>query len=443
MLRRDNKVSSSPGFAHPLLLLVIVVVIAAAGFAGWRVYKNSGSSLPNVSSTGVKVTYDKQASQQLTNGKCTGAGAVSIGPPMPVDQTSFILPYGVVVGGHVTPIDHQYYNGLDPHALRDTYDVIAPANGTIVDIEHRGTKTDTPPHTVDIPSSDEYRIVMAHTCSFLTYVDLVTSLDNNVKSKLPAGWQPNGGSSGVDVPITKGEVIGHIGGQTLDFAVWDLSKPLNFVNPADYTAENWKQFTAPTSDYLDPVVKSAVTAKYVRTAAPIDGQVAYDIDGKLIGNWFLAGSGGYHASSNTATNYWAGHLSIAPDAIDPSVYIASIGNYSSYTTASASQQDTDSSGAIQLLIKSTTPDPATVGVSTGPVKYELVQKNYILPNGQLWDSSELQLGIKVMAPPVNDQIVATVMAQVTTTRTLKFEAFPGKTAAQVTTFDTSAKTYTR
>ena len=440
MLKKNNRNSSVFGFAHPLLLLLFVAVVAIIGFAGWRVFKNNGSSLPSISSNGSKVTYDKQASEQLTSGKCTGAGSVSIGPPMPVNQTSFILPYGMVVGGHVTPIDHQYYNGLDPHALRDTYDVIAPANGTIVDIEHRGSKTNTPPHSVDIPSSDEYRIVMAHTCSFLTYVDLVTSLDNNVKSKLPAGWQPNGSNSGVNVPITKGEVIGHIGGQTLDFAVWDLSKPLKgFVNPADYTAEGWKQFTAPTSNYLDPAIKSAVTAKYVRTATPIDGQVAYDIDGKLIGNWFLTGSGGYHASSNTATNYWVGHLSIAPDGIDPSVYIASIGNYSSYP----GQQDMDSSGAIQLLIKSATPDPATVGVSTGPVKYELVQKNYVLPNGQSWDNSELQLGVKVMPPPANDQIIATIMAQVTATRSLKFEAFPGKTAAQVTGFDAGAKTYSR
>src|SRR5579859_2085720 len=123
---------------------------------------------------------------------------------MPINQIGFVLPYGLVVGGHVTPVDHQYYNGLDPHALRDTYDVIAPADGTLVDIEHRGNNTNTPPHTVDVPSSDEYRLVMAHTCSFLTYVDLVTSLDNNIKSKLPTGWTPGRNNSGVNIPITKG-----------------------------------------------------------------------------------------------------------------------------------------------------------------------------------------------------------------------------------------------
>ena len=30
---------------------------------------------------------------------------------------------------------------------------------------------------------------------------------------------------------------------------------------------------------------------YVRTAEPISGKIDYDLDGKLIGNWFVAGSG--------------------------------------------------------------------------------------------------------------------------------------------------------
>jgi len=430
------------GFTHLLLFLLLLIVISVIGFTGYRVFsgKKGGPTLPSLSATGQTVVYDKKASMQLTNGKCSGAGSVNIGPPMPIDQTSFILPYGVVVGGHVTPIDHQYYNGLNPHALRDTYDVIAPANGTIVDIEHRGTKTNTPPHTVDVPSSDEYRLVMAHTCSFLTYVDLVTSLSDQVKSKLPAGWQPNGNSSGVDIPITKGEVIGHIGGQTLDFAVWDLSKPLKgFVNATDYSAEGWKQFTAPTSEYLDPSIKTQVLAKYIRSAAPIDGKIDYDIDGKLIGNWFQMGTGGYHASSNTVQNYWAGHLSLAPDAIDPSVYIASIGNYDSY--GGSSNVNSYSGGAEQFMIKDASPDPADVGQSNGLVRYELLQKQYVLPSGQVWDNASLTNGLK--AVPSNDQVTGTILAQLTGARTLKFEVFPSKTITQVSGFDRNAKIYTR
>ena len=428
------------GFSHVFILLAIVV-IAVVGFACWKVYKNN-KPLPTLSSSGSSVSYNQAESKTQTGGNCSGAGSVTIGPPMPLSQVSFILPYGAVVGGHVTPIDHQYYNGLDVHATRDTYEVIAPAAGQIVSIEHRGTKTNTPAGSVDIPSSDEYRIVMAHTCSFLTYVDLVTSLSPAVKSHLPANWDPLKGFSG-SIPITKGEVIGHIGGQTLDFAVWDLSKPLpGFISYADYTAENWKPYTAPPTAYMDAATKAAVIAKYVRTAAPVDGKIDYDKDGKLIGNWFQVGTGGYHAPSNKAQDYWNGHLSIAPDNIDPSIYNASIGNYGAYPGAVITTGDAgaNTDNSAQFMLVSATPDPATVGVSTGLVKYQLAIRSYILPSGLRWDQAEFAAGVKAVA---QGPAQATVLAQLTGTRTLKFEAFPGKTPAQVTGFDSHVTTYTR
>src|SRR5947209_2293013 len=141
------------GFGH-YVLIIIVLVVGVAGFAGWKVYRTHTKPLAMLDSAGHPVSYDKEASRQLTNGKCSGAGAVTLGAPMPIDQIGIVLPYGVVVGGHVTPIDHQYYWGLDNRALRDTYDVLAPGDGTIVSIGHRGNRTNTPPHTVNVPSSD-------------------------------------------------------------------------------------------------------------------------------------------------------------------------------------------------------------------------------------------------------------------------------------------------
>lgn len=434
---------SESGFAHPFLLLIFGAVIGVVGFAGWQVY-HTHKPLATKDAAGNTVTYDQQASRRLTNGNCSSAGSVKITSPMPISQVGYIEPYGLTVDGHVTPIDHQYYIGLNPRALRDTYDVVAPADGKIVDIEHRGSVANTPLHSVDIPSSDEYRLIMMHSCSFLTYVDLVTSLDNNVKSKLPAGWDPLHSGSGVNIPITKGEVIGHIGGQTLDFAVWDLSKPLKgFVDFAkDYqSAEGWKLFTAPTSDYLDSSIKSQVLAKYLRTAAPVDGKIDYDVDGKLVGNWFLQGSGGYHAQNNQAQNYWTGHLSIAPDFLDPSVYIASIGNYDLYPKPAGFRDTrTNVADAEQFVIKSASPVPAAVGINEGLVKYELAQKQYILSDGSSWNSSSFATGMKVK---IGDQVMGTILAQLTGTRSLKFEAFPSKTAAQVTAFDGDAKIYER
>jgi len=435
------------GFAHPIFLIFFILVLGVVGFAGWKVFQKN-KSLPTKTASGQTLIYDQVASRQLTDGHCSGAGSVAIGPPMPLDQVSFILPYGLVVGGHVTPVDHQYYNGLLANkSLRDTYDVIAPADGTLVSIQHRGSKVNTPPHTVDNPSSDEYRLTIVHTCSFITTLDLQTSLSNELKAKLPKDFDPMKGWNG-EIKVKKGDLLGRIGGQTLDFFVWDLSKPLTgFINPDQYSkAEAWKVYTAPVSNYYDKSIKDEVIAKYVRTAAPIDGKIDYDIDGKLVGNWFLQGTYGYagNASGHAGGgNYWIGHLSVVPDFIDPSIFNLSIGNYGSYKAPTATDQDlgsVDNSGAAQFTTKANAPDPAKVDQSSGLVKYELVQKNYVLPNGQMWDNSSFAHGIKAVG---SGPVKATVLVQLTGKRTLKFEVFRGKTADQVSTFDSSAKIYTR
>lgn len=434
------------GVAHPFFLLIIVIVLGVVGLAGWQVYKKNLAPLPNKSASGATVNYDQEVSRQLTDGHCNGAGPVSIGPPMPLDQVSFILPYGLVTGGHVTPVDHQYYNGLLANkALRDTYDVIAPADGTLISIQHRGMNVNTPPHTVNNPSSDEYRLTIVHTCSFITTLDLQTGLSDNIKAQLPKDFDPVKGWSG-QIKVTKGELLGHIGGQTLDFFVWDLSHKLTgFINPDQYTkAEDWKLFTAPVSEYYDKSIKDQVIAKYVRTAEPIDGKIDYDIDGKLIGNWFLQGSGGYPGKTGRPDpNYFVGHLSFAPDFIDPSVFNISIGNYGTYKPPTASNQDfasVENSGAAQFMTLANAPDPAKVGQPTGLVKYELVQKQYLKPDGSQWDNSSFVRGLK--AAPLGG-VQATALVQLTDKRTLKFEIFRGLKATQVQGFDSGAQTYVR
>ncbi len=408
----------------------------------------SKSATPSTESTKVPaVLYDTVASKQLTGGECVGTGSVPIIPPMKLDQVSSILPYGLMTGGHVTPIDHQYYNGLDQQALRDTYDVVAPADGKIVNIQHRGSTTTTPLHSKNVPSSDEYRIVFAHTCSFLTYVDLVTSLDDSIKSQLPTGWTPESNVS-YHITVKQGQVVGHIGGQTLDFAVWDLSqKPLPglLVRTAYDNAEAWKVFTAPTSKYLAENIKAATLAKYVRTVDPIDGKIDYDVEGKLIGTWFREGSNGYdggRATNKNKQNYWDGHLVFAPNFIDPSIYVISHGSYSAPPDIKSNSQvlgNAGDSGAQQFGINGNAPDPATVDVSTGLVKYELVHQQLRNADGSEWHS-ELSSGLKAVNNTTPEGVL---LVQMTAAHKLQVETFPGKTAVQVTGFDSNVLTYNR
>ncbi len=422
----------------PWVISGIVILLAVVGAGIVFTHRSPHMEQPSeiakpVSSGAVaKQGYDLKASQGLTGGNCSGTGSAPIIAPMKLDQVGSIQPYGLMVGGHVTPVDHQYYTGPDPRALRDTYDVLVPVDGTIVSIQHRGDKTNTPLHSVDVPSSDEYRLVIAHSCSFLVYVDLVTSLDDSLKAKLPAGWSPQTiGNGSLNIPVKQGEVIGHIGGQTLDFAVWDLTKaPLpGLLSRASYdSAEPWKVFTVAPSNYFADSIKAQVLAKYVRTVEPIDGKIDYDQDGKLIGNWFQVGTNGYEGGkSKGVPAYYASHIAIAPNFIDPSVLVVSLGSYSK------------SGDAEQFGIKGNAPDPATINVASGLVKYELVQQEIDNPDGTVWQGATSQ-GVKIVN---RSQVKGVVLFQLLEDRKLKMEVFPDKTAAQVSGFDGQAVFFDR
>ena len=55
---------------------------------------------------------------------CTGSGPVMFAnSPMRIEDIKFLTPYGEVVGGHVTPIDHMYFEPKDRSLGRDAYEV--------------------------------------------------------------------------------------------------------------------------------------------------------------------------------------------------------------------------------------------------------------------------------------------------------------------------------
>ncbi len=81
-----------------------------------------------------------------------------------------------------------------------------------------------------------------------------------------------------------------------------------------------------------------------------------------------------------------------------------------------------------------------VGSDAGPIKYELVAGSYQTPNGQDWDRQSFVRGLTVK--PLN-QVYGTVLVEMTGLRSLKFEAFPDKTADQVAGFTSAAVAYSR
>jgi hypothetical protein len=334
-----------------------------------------------------------------------------------------MLPYGLVVGAHVTPIDHMYFEPADRALGRDAYEVRAIADGVIYSMQPRDVNVDT-----GQAKTREWRMDIAHTCTFTSYFDLLTSLApdllqtwNATQGGRTGPWEP--------IPVHAGQVVGRIGAQTLDFGAYDYNVTLpGLLVPAHYGAESWKLHTVDPFPHFTPDVRDALLAKMLRTAEPRAGKIDHDQDGRLVGNWFKVGTNGYGGAN--PSYYWEGHLSIAPDAYDPAHVIFSIGNFSGR--------------AEQFGVKGNAPDPANVTPETGLVTYELVQHDHRdrKTGAHGFGPTGIAPGADIEAVNM-DQVLGTALVQMTGPRTLKLEVFPGKSAAEVAGFDGGAWSYER
>lgn len=356
---------------------------------------------------------------QLSNNHCTGTDKPLLTHlPMNAADFNFILPYGLMVGGHVTPVDHQYFSPKNFNSAINAYPVYAMADSTITDIQtrqHPYQGHDTSQTVTD------YRIVFSVSCKLFYYYDLVTGLTPDLKT---ASDQHQ-----FNIPVTAGQLIGYIGSQTLDFAVWDMDSRLSgFIVPDHYNGEAWKIHTVDPLQYETADIQEVTLSKYARTVKPFSGKIDYDVEGQAIGTWFKVGTNGYsNPTGATPGNYWTGHLSLAPYYLDPASFLISIGNWPD--------------GAKQFATKETTPNPADISVTTGLVKYTLVGFEDEKANNSRWDN---------MSPPGGPihlgktaQSDGCFLVQMLDARSLKAEAFKGKSCTSVTSFDANAVMYER
>lgn len=405
--------------------LLIILIFLVLGLVVWKLKSRGGPSgqnkQGNQTTTPTSTGDYKQINQRLGGKDCQGQGSKTLTHlPMRPEDFSHILPYGLMIGGHVTPVDHWYFAPADYQSPRDAYPVFAIADSTLTSIQRRVRSVEDPSK-----KSDEYRLVFTYSCTFLTYYDLVTSLEPRILEKAPQLKKEN--FAQVEIPVKAGEQIGKIGGQTLDFAVWDITKPLTgFVNPKSYEGEPWKIYTANPFDYFSPEINELMKVKIARSVEPIWGKIDYDIDGKLVGNWFLEGSGGIADSSKE--RYWQSHLSVVYDYLDPGAVEVSFGDFEGKEK--------------QFMVKGNAPDPASVGEEAGLVKYELLENwEYYKGDGARWDKKSAAQNLKIKP---NEQMMAgTVLFQVLENRRLKMETFPGQKASEVNGFSEKVKVYQR
>ncbi len=337
-------------------------------------------------------------------------------PPFDLDKVYYIIPMGDMIDSHVTPIDHQYYVSYD-FQLGDSVavdiDVYSPGNGTVTSIQHMDVAAGDSPLPVD-----DFRITIQHTPTISSYYIHIDELSEKLSAVDPG----LGEYASVNVKISAGEVIGKYGG-SVDYNIVDEDVELPFINPESYENEPWKIHCPDPFDYFNDEIKNQMIEKCLRTDEPIGGKICYDIDRRLVGTWFEEGTNGYGGIDSE--RYWAGHLSIVYDIIDPDAMLISIGTFVDK--------------ADQFAVKGNSPDPANISVNDGLVIYELTDYEYY-KNGTLWDKKNLVQGLKLQN---GESIRGTILLQLIEDRKLKVEIFPGETVSQVTGFTDNAKFYER
>jgi hypothetical protein len=350
-----------------------------------------------------------------SRGKASGKGSTKLTNfLLRTEDIDTIIPMGMMVWGHVTPSDHLSVQPKDRKAPKGHYPVMAPADGFIVDIQR-------PPAGNPDPAiraySGDYRIVIEHSGTFYSWFGLVDKLDQSVLGAI--GGEPKAGPSvGVRVPVKAGQTVAWTGGSHgLDFTVLNTESTLKgFVNPRQFQHRDpWKPHVVDPFEYLDEPLKSQLLKLNPRKAEPRGGKIDHDAEGKLVGNWYREGSGGY-AGADRRLDYWVGHLALGYHHIDPTKLIVSLGDFEGKPR--------------QFWVKGNDPDPATVGEKDGEVKYELVY-GAIDNSGRPYDGIDTK------------KVHGVLLVQVLPNQKLQVEVFPGKTADNVKGFTKAAFLYER
>lgn len=426
---------------------VSIVILVSTGFFVKQITKVSPSALQSAQNsftssglppcqTETATGCDKSNQGQSTKNSssyCKNKGAAYItASPIDISEILFIQPMGLMIGGHVTPIDHGYFyiKGATENPSRQAA-VYAPFNGNISSITRtvRKNPLGSSGNAAGSERYEDYALTIEGTCTFRIRFSNMVKLGGALE-KTVGQLKPNQNVT-PNYSVQEGELIGYTGLPTAyGIDVWvenDDVTLTGFINPDSYMFEPWKTHIVDLFEYTKEPLKSKLLAILMRDATPRWGKIDYDIDGRLVGNWFRQGSGGYGGNKQGGEGYWDGHLSVVPDGNDPGQIDISFGNYQGQPQ--------------QFAVIGNSPDPAKVSESSGLIKYQLGQiENYSAETGDSWIHFAYLPHIRTRA---RSNVQGTVLLQLVGKRKLKMEIFPGKKAEEVSSFDPKALIYER
>ncbi|MCX6014503.1 MAG: hypothetical protein NT020_02745 [Chloroflexales bacterium] len=361
---------------------------------------------------------------------------------LPLDQLTASIPYGMMVGGHVTPIDHGYLGiktlaATSPLSDADFQPITAPADGTIIEVSALGD-----------PNS--HRVVIAHGCGLYSVYMVVNKLTGVLAAQADAVKTQS--YLQLNQPIKAGEEFGRQRDNPLDFNLFAKETWLTgFVSPLSYLyGESWKLYTTDPTPYFSAELQKPYTDIMQRTTAPRWGKIDYDVAGSAAGNWFLAETLGYNgikidtyknatqpiqSGMGTGTNnYWYGHLALVPHHVQPDSWMASFGGW----------QDPKGDGIQQMIAlapNQKTPDQITA--TDGVVVYQLASMQYLDASGtplvMQGGKAPQPVGYTIAPGQPNGAIAVQVEAD----GTLSIEVFPDTLASTIKGFGGNKRSYHR
>lgn len=355
--------------------------------------------------------------------------------PVAVADISFIEPMGELKEGHIVPGDHIGINyATSPRSA--PVGVYAPADGFIARVErHPYTPPAGYPRAVR-----HYHVYLEHSCTLFTGFVHVTELAPEIlaaSAQLAELDRASGSqmeSVAVRVPVKAGQRLGEawtfglLGMVTVDLNVTNDG----YLNPESYRAENWRLHAVSPFEYFPEPLRGQLLAKNPRAAPPRGGKIDFDAAGKVVGNWFLQGSGGFRDETteprqcgNFPCPYWEGHLALAYDYIDPAQLRVSVGHSAGLGARTP------------YGVRGNGPDFATVVVGSGAVAYELVAlKDVSRERGYVSDDPLIEVSDET-------RVLGTLLVEMTEPGSLRAEIFPGKRKEQVGRFTANARVYVR
>jgi hypothetical protein len=297
--------------------------------------------------------------QMWSRGAAEGSGPVRLRTfPIAVTDISHINPMGLLSSGHTTPTDHLSMVARKTPDGATLCDVLAVADGRLVAIQWRPNPAGGQPDPTVFDRAVDLKLVIEHSATCWSYVDHLIEIDPAIQQAVGRNLTP-GPPIHTRIPVRAGQRIGKVArGFTFDFALMDTTVTLKgFVIPSHFLKRDpWKLHTVDPFPYVDEPLRSELLEFNPRKVPPLGGRIDYDIDGKLVGNWYRDGSGGY-AGLAGRIDYWVGHLTFAYHHVASDTIIVSVGELEGRPR--------------QFAVRNNAPDPANVDVASGLVRYVL------------------------------------------------------------------------